>query len=255
MMEGLTLKRLMVAGRKNLLSLRDIVLPPVCLSCERQVDVQGMVCPKCWSSMRFIEKPYCAVLGSPFSYDIGAGALSAEAIANPPAFDRARSVVLYDDVARKLIQGLKFSDRTDLAPWLADWMVRGGAELLQEPCLIVPVPLHRWRLFERRFNQSAELARPLARATGFEYRPELLMRSRRTKQQVGLKAKERVKNVQGAFQVPSTHKLDVKGHRVLLIDDVYTTGATLQACARALRRAGAAQIDCLTFARVATGDI
>lgn len=254
-MRDAAIKRLKNAGRKGFESLRDVVMPPVCLSCERQVDVSGMVCPKCWSSMRFIERPYCAVMGSPFSYDIGAGALSAEAIANPPAFDRARSVVLYDNVARKLIQGLKFSDRTDLAPWLAKWMVRGGSDLLEEPSLIVPVPLHRWRLFQRRFNQSAELARPIAKATGYAYRPELLERSRRTKQQVGLKAKERARNVQGAFRVPTSQRLEVKGQRILLIDDVYTTGATLQACARALRRAGATQIDCLTFARVATGDI
>ena len=250
-----SLKWLVHAGRQGLGNLRDLVMPPVCLSCERRIDVAGMVCPTCWSTMRFVERPFCEILGSPFSYDLGAGALSAEAIANPPAFDRARSVVLYDDVARKLIQGLKFSDRTDLAPWLARWMERAGSDVLAQSCLIVPVPLHRWRLLERRFNQSAELARPIAVATGYEYRPELLERSRRTKQQVGLKAKERARNVQGAFRVPSSQKLEVKGQRILLIDDVYTTGATLQACARALRRAGAVQIDCLTFARVATGDI
>ena len=254
-MKDVSLNWLASVGRRSFENLRDLIMPPVCLSCERRVDVAGMVCPKCWSSMRFLERPYCEILGSPFSYDIGAGALSAEAIVNPPAFDRARSVVLYDDVARKLIQGLKFSDRTDLAPWLAKWMERGGCDGLEEPCLIVPVPLHRWRLLERRFNQSAELARPIALATGYEYRPELLERSRRTKQQVGLKAKERTRNVRGAFRVPSSRKFEVKGQRILLIDDVYTTGATLQACARALRRAGAVQIDCLTFARVATGDI
>lgn len=247
--------RLPDAGLRTIRSVRDLVLPPHCLACERAVDRQGTICPGCWSKVRFVEKPFCAVLGSPFSYDLGPDALSADAIANPPAFDRARSAVLYDDLARRLIQGLKFSDRTDLAPWLADWMIRASDGLLDESAWIVPVPLHPWRLFGRRFNQSAELARHMAKASGLTYRPDVLARIRRTRQQVGLKARERQRNVQGAFLVPPKAKPEVRSRHIVLIDDVYTTGATLQACARALRRAGAAQIDCITFARVASGDL
>ncbi|MEE9374855.1 MAG: ComF family protein [Rhizobiaceae bacterium] len=238
---------------RGFLVLRDLLVSPVCLSCDNEVNTQGVICSKCWAQVRFIEKPYCALTGAPFSYDLGVGALSAQAIANPPAFDTARSVMLYDDVARLLVQGLKFADRTDLAPWMAQWMVRAADGMLSDDALIVPVPLHRWRLFGRRFNQSAELARYIAKEQELNYLAETLVRVRATKQQVGLDRKARDKNVRGAFRVPLERVIDVKGRNIVLIDDVFTTGATLEACARALRRSGANRIDCLTFARVANG--
>ncbi len=233
--------------------LGNLVLPPICLACENRVDEQGVVCPKCWAGIRFIEKPFCEVLGSPFSYELGEGALSAQAIANPPPFNRARSVVLYDEVARRLVQGLKFSDRMELAPWMARWMVRASDKVLEDKAIIIPVPLHRWRLFGRRFNQSAELGRHIAASENLQYAPDLLTRIRPTKQQVGLGRRERDTNVRGAFRVPKHKAVEVKGQHLVLIDDVFTTGATLEACARALKRRGARQIDCLTFARVANG--
>ncbi len=234
--------------------LGEFVLPASCLACPSGVSRQGVVCPSCWSQLRFIERPFCEILGTPFSYDLGAGALSAQAIASPPAFDRARAVVLYDPPAQRLVQGLKFSDRTDLAPWLAQWMVRASDGLLDDQPVIVPVPLHRRRLLARRFNQSAELGRHVARLSGGRYFPLSLVRIRFTKQQVGLGAKERARNVRGAFRVPSHRKIDVQGRRVVLVDDVFTTGATVDACTRALLRAGALRVDCLTLARVASGD-
>ncbi len=205
--------------------------------------------------MRFIEKPYCAIHGTPFSYDLGKGALSAEAIADPPPFDTSRSVALYDDVARQLVHSLKFGDRTDLAPWMAQSMVRAAEGRVDEASIVVPVPLHRRRLLMRRFNQSAELARHLAKLTGAEYRPDLLIRSRATPQQVGLSAKQRENNVRGAFRLHKGFSAHVKGRNLILVDDVYTTGATIRASAKVLKRAGAARIDCLTFARVAQGDL
>ncbi len=235
--------------------LRDVLVPPACLSCDRATDKQGQLCAECWSQMRFIEKPYCAVLGTPFSYDLGEGALSADAIANPPPFDTSRSVALYDDTARQLVHGLKFGDRTDLAPWMARFMARISEGRITPESVIVPVPLHRRRLFMRRYNQSAELARHLAKLIAADYRPDLIVRSRATKQQVGLGAKERENNVRGAFRVPKGFGIHIKGQHLVLIDDVYTTGATIRACARVLKRAGAARIDCLTFARVAPGEL
>jgi ComF family protein len=231
----------------------NAIIPPTCLACDSAVGHPGLLCPVCWSSLRFIEKPYCAVLGSPFSYDPGEGALSAQAIASPPVFNKARSVLLYDEVPRVLVQGLKYSDRTELAPWMAKWMLRAGKELFSDDCLIVPVPLHRWRLLKRKFNQSAELARYVASQHGLPYHPLVLQRIRPTRQQVGLNAGDRISNVRGAFRVPPDQSIHFKSRPVVLVDDVFTTGATLQACARALRRGGATRIDCLTFARVADG--
>lgn len=232
----------------------DLLVPPVCLSCENHVDQQGMVCAGCWSELSFLERPWCAVMGTPFSYDLGEGALSAHAIAFPPPFEKARAAVLYTDRARQLVQGLKFNDRTDLAPWMAAWMNRVGGDVFEKDSVLVPVPLHRGRLWQRRYNQSAELARHAASLAGLEYRPEWLSRIRPTRQQVGLGRKERVRNVQGAFRVEEAQKLHVKGRSIVLVDDVFTTGATLEACTRALRRGGAARVSCLTFARVAPGE-
>jgi ComF family protein len=185
---------------------------------------------------------------------MGEGALSAEAIANPPPFNRARAAVAYSGVARRMVQGLKYRDQTDLARWMAEWMMRAGAELLAEAELVAPVPLHRRRFFWRKFNQSAELGRAIARLAGLPFEPDAVTRVKTTRQQVGLGLKEREDNVRGAFRVLPQSEIHVRGRRVLLVDDVYTTGATVSAVARALKRAGAANIDVLTFARVIPGD-
>jgi ComF family protein len=231
----------------------DIALPPQCLSCDAPLADHGSLCPRCWAKLRLIEKPYCARLGIPFAYDLGPGALSAEAIADPPPFDRCRAVATYDDVARALVHGLKYRDRLDLAGWMAQWMLRAGADLLTDAAVVVPVPLHRRRLWRRRFNQSAQLGRVVAEAADKPFRPLALARVRHTAQQVGLSASERNRNVQGAFQVPPAARMDIAGRRVLLVDDVFTTGATARAATRALLRGGAAAVDVLVFARVVAG--
>ncbi|HHZ08014.1 MAG TPA: ComF family protein [Rhizobiales bacterium] len=231
-----------------------LLFPPVCAGCRRQVDSPGALCGECWPKLRFLERPWCAVLGTPFTHEMGEGALSPEAIANPPPFARARAAVAYSGVAREMVQGLKYNDRTDLAPWMARWMARAGAELIADADLVVPVPLHWRRFLSRRFNQSAELARALATASGRPFDPGALVRRKVTRQQVGLDAREREDNVRGAFSVPPGARARVAGRRVLLVDDVYTTGATVAAATRALRRAGATAVDVLTFARVLPGD-
>ena len=176
-----------------------------------------------------------------------------EAIANPPAYDRARAAVRYDDVARTLVHALKYQDRTDLAPAMGRWMARAGAELLADADMLIPVPLHWRRGFGRRYNQSALLARAIARQSGVALKGELLCRVRATEQQVGLSRTQRASNVQGAFQVSVDRRGDVAGRRVVLVDDVLTSGATVDACARALLRAKAAHVDVLVFARVVDG--
>jgi ComF family protein len=246
----LTSQAFALAGR-----FRDFLVPATCLSCGAIVGRDGGFCAGCWPGVRFIARPFCEILGRPFDYEPGEGTVSMEAIADPPPFDRHRCVMSYGNAARRLVSGLKFSDRTDLAPWMADLMTSFGAELLRDCDLIVPVPLHPRRLLQRRFNQSAELARRVAARSGKPCQMLALKRVKATRRQVGLGRPERARNVQGAFRVPATGGPHIQGRRVLLIDDVYTTGATIKACARALRRAGAAGVDALTFAMAGLDDI
>jgi ComF family protein len=228
----------------------EVALPPLCPSCREPLGDGVGLCAACWAKLSFIEKPYCARLGIPFIYDPGPGILSMQAMADPPAHDRARAAVRYDDVARKLVQAYKYSDRLDLAPLLRRWMARAGAELLAEADALIPVPLHWRRLWARRFNQSATLAGIVAQSAGAPVIHGALKRVRATAQQVGLSKTERAENVQGAFQVPAEQKGLVAGRRLVLIDDVLTSGATVDTCARALLRAGAAPVDVLVSARV-----
>jgi ComF family protein len=230
----------------------DIALPTLCVACREPVSGEG-VCAACWSQLSFIAPPYCDRLGIPFVYDPGPGLLSMQAIADPPAYRRARAAVRYDDVARTLVHALKFQDRVDLAPVMGRWMARAGAELLAEADLVVPVPLHWQRGFSRRYNQSGALARSIGRQSGVVVARDALKRIRATEHQIGLSRAERAANVQGAFQVPPDRRAEVQGRRVVLIDDVLTSGATVDACARALLRAKAAAVDVVVFARVVDG--
>jgi ComF family protein len=227
----------------------DIALPTLCVACREPVDGEG-VCASCWAKLSFIAPPYCPRLGIPFVYDPGPELLSMEAIANPPAYQRARAAVRYDEVARTLVHALKYQDRTDLAPAMGRWMARAGRELLETADLLVPVPLHWRRAWHRRYNQSGALARVIERQSGVKLKGELLRRVRATEQQVGLSRSQRASNVQGAFGVSADQRSEIQGRRVILIDDVLTSGATVDACARALLRAKAAQVDVLVFARV-----
>src|ERR1700744_4623076 len=163
----------------------DIALPTLCVACREPVSGEG-VCAKCWAKLSFIAPPYCPRLGIPFVYDPGPELLSMEAIANPPAYQRARAAVRYDDVARTLVHALKYQDRTDLAPAMGRWMARAGRELLTEADALVPVPLHWRRGWSRRYNQSGALARVIERQTGVKLVSEALRRVRPTQQQIGL---------------------------------------------------------------------
>jgi predicted amidophosphoribosyltransferase len=164
----------------------SVLFPPVCPGCRRHVSRPGLLCAACWPRLRFLERPWCPVMGTPFLHDMGEGFLSAEAIADPPPFERARAAVVYGGVAGRMVQGLKYRDRTDLAPWMAGWMLRAGGELIADADLVVPVPLHWYRFFRRQFNQSAELARALSRQAGLAYAPSALRRIKPTRRQVGL---------------------------------------------------------------------
>ena len=233
----------------------DTVYPPACPGCGVLLGGRAGLCPHCWSKLAFIERPYCEVLGTPFSHDLGPGILSADAIASPPPFDRLRSAALYEDLARDLVHALKYRDRTDLAPMMAGWMLRAGDGAVQAADLIVPVPLHRFRLLWRKFNQAAELARAIGGLSGKPVLIDAVRRTKRTRRQIGLGQRAREDNVRGAFSVTPEGREALFGRRVVLIDDVYTTGATVAAVTRALKRAGSADVTVLTFARALAGPI
>jgi ComF family protein len=230
----------------------DVALPRLCPSCRDLVSDNG-VCPACWSRLAFIARPYCPRLGIPFVYDPGPDILSMQAIADPPAYNRARAAVRFEDVSRALVHAFKYGDRLDLGPLMGRWMANAGRELLDNADALVPVPLHWRRLWSRRFNQSGALAKEIAKLSGVPVAHTALRRVKATQQQVGLSHSERASNVQGAFRVDPAAKAEVAGRRLILVDDVLTSGATVDACARALLRAGAANVDVLVFARVVDG--
>jgi len=227
----------------------SVALPQLCAACREPVESEGL-CAACWSKLSSIAPPYCPRLGIPFASDPGPGVLSMEAIADPPEYARARAAVRFDDISRTLVHALKYGDRLDLAPTMGRWMATAGRELLAEADALVPVPLHWRRQWGRRFNQSALLTEVISKRSGVPVVRTALKRVRATAQQVGLARSERASNVQGAFKVRPQGQAAVKARALVLVDDVLTTGATLEACTRALLRAGAAKVDVLVFARV-----
>jgi ComF family protein len=241
--------RRLPAWRLALGSAADLLLPPVCISCRMRVETHGLLCGQCFAKIDFIAPPLCARLGVPLPFDAGEPSLSAAAIASPPVYDRARAVARYSETMRDLIQSFKYRDRQEGLALFGRWLSRTGAELLSDADLLVPVPLYRARLWWRRFNQSALLAQRVSRITGVPADCFVLKRVRRTKSQVGLTAEQRKRNVAGAFRVEPTRKAGLKGKRIIVVDDVITTGATTEACARVLKRAGAARVDVLALAR------
>ena len=233
--------------------LLDLLYPPVCLNCDAPVATPDTVCPACFVQLRPITAPLCPRLGIPFDVWLGDDVVSAEAISDPPPFGRARAAVIYGPVASTIISRLKYGDRPELARFCARLMAIAGHELWADRPVLVPVPLHKERQRARRYNQSAELARVLGQYTGLRVETGLVQRIRKTRQQVGLSGDGRQRNVAGAFAVPPQMLARAAGKRVVLVDDVYTTGATVKAVTRALLKAGAHSVDVVTFARVVIG--
>lgn len=224
------------------------------MSCGKGTGAHGALCAPCWGGVEFIERPFCPVTGVPFPFDPGEGIVSAAALAAPPPYTKARAVMRYTDASARIVMRFKYADHLDAAPALARWMVRAGADLLDDADVIAPVPLHKSRLFSRRFNQSAELARHIARVTQLRHVPDLLERVRATQPQVELSGAARRRNVAGAFKPGKAARGLVSGRVVVLIDDVMTTGATVEACCRAVKMAGAAEVRVLCLARVVPGE-
>ena len=228
----------------------DFVAPPKCLLCRADVLEPAALCYTCWDKLKLIDEPVCNVLGTPFAFAEAGNTVSAAALAVPPAWDRARAAVAFDDASREIVHALKYGDRQEAGLFMAMQMVRAGRGLLAEADVIIPVPLHRWRLWRRRFNQAAFLAQNLSRRSAKPWSATVLSRISHNRSQVGLGAEERRKNVARSFRVEGAELSAVAGRRVLLVDDVMTTGATATACTEVLKRAGAKQVDVLTFALV-----
>ena len=233
--------------------LLDLAYPPVCLNCDAPTAMPDVLCAACFKGLRPITAPMCPVMGLPFEVSLGPDMLSAEAIADPPPFGRARAAVMYNEAARTLVSRLKYGDRPELARFCARLMAGAGHELWVGDPILVPVPLHAARQRERRYNQSAELARALGIITGLKVDTDLVRRIRKTRQQVGLSGDGRQRNVSGAFAVHPEMLARSRGRRVVLVDDVYTTGATTKAVTRTLLKAGTEAVDVVSFARVVIG--
>lgn len=228
-----------------------MVWPPLCPVTGEPVSAPGELTPAAWTDVKFLDAPWCASCGMPFDYPIGKGAVCGACAGQANAPCRiSRAAFVYDENSRRLVLMLKHAGRTDGLGVFGRWMARAGVDALDGADGLIPIPLHAHRLRKRRFNQSLLLARALSRACGLPVEPHILARTRATPSQGGLSAKARQRNVAGAFTVREAAKPFVRGRRFVLVDDVHTTGATLQACARVLKRAGAEDVTAITLARV-----
>lgn len=239
------------AGRTAL----NTLMPPQCPISGAEMPAPGVLGPAGWAALQYIDEPYCRRCGVPFAADYGNEVECPACIAAAPDFDAARAAVVYDDASHRLIVGFKHSDRTDLAPMFAKWMTHAGRKMITPAAVLAPVPLHRRRLAARRYNQSALLASAIAAETGARLALHTLLRVRATPPQKDLSSDARRRNVAGAFRVRNQLAGTLKDAHIVLIDDVLTTGATLSAAARILKKAGAARVDALVLARVVKGGI
>lgn len=228
----------------------DIVLPYICPSCRLPVEAGQSLCGPCWSKLQFITKPMCSCCGLPFAFDLGEDALCAPCLESPPKFTMARSALKYDDHCKSMILAFKHADKTHLRLLLSKWALQAGREFWPESDILAPVPLHWTRLFKRLYNQSALLGEELSKATSIPHQADLLLRQKKTRVHQGLSKDERRSNVRRAFQVAPKYRDYIRGKTVVLLDDVMTSGATVNECAETLHKAGAAKIHILTLARV-----
>ena len=235
--------------QKSFLRFVDIVLPPRCVITGAEVQAQGMVDPQAWAQLDFIDDPYCDVCGIPFEVKVHDNTQCAVCIKAAPPYISARSALVYNDASRSLILGFKHADKTHLVKTFTPWLCRAGAEMLARADVLIPVPLHSRRLMMRRYNQAALLVKDLSKNTGVTMCLDGLQRVRATQPQGRMVFKERQKNVRGAFTVPKKRHADIKGKTIVLLDDVYTTGATVKACTKTLLSFGAKSVHVLTLAR------
>ncbi len=233
----------------------DVLFPPQCLRCRALVEGPGSLCGDCWREVSFVTEPHCACCGHPFAHDVGEAAVCGACAAQPPSYGRARAVMVYNDASRDLVLGFKYADATHAAPSYGRWLARAGRTCLADADMLVPVPLHWMRLFRRRYNQAALLAHALAKETGVPVSPRALVRRRRTPPLGRLNREARRQRLSGAIAVNPEQAPDLKDRRVVLVDDVMTTGETVEACAKQVLRAGARSVDVLSLARAVRTEV
>ncbi len=229
----------------------DFLLPPRCPVSGDIVSHDGLCASHIWSALDFIAAPFCQRCGVPFDFSASQGDAQCDLCQeNPPVYYQARSAMIYNDVARQMILAFKHGDQAHLASAFVPWLLQAGREMLDQADYLIPVPLHYWRQVKRRYNQSLLISRALGASSQVPVMAKGLVRHRSTPSQGGLSAAARMDNVKDAFRVLPSYETMLAGKKVILVDDVYTTGATVQACSRALLDAGAAQINVLSLARV-----
>ncbi|WP_417516804.1 ComF family protein [Minwuia sp.] len=228
----------------------DLLLPAQCFGCGAPMADPARLCGSCFGDSVFIADPMCVSCGRPFEFEAEAGRVCGLCVAVPPSFDHCRAAVHYDEPLRSALLKFKHGDRTDMADGLANLLIRAGRDFLGSADLVAPVPLHPRRLWHRRYNQSGLMSAAVARRDALASIPDLLIRKRQTRTQGGLSATARRRNVRGAFALNDRYRTAIAERHVVLVDDVYTTGATVEACARVLKLAGAATVSVLVIARV-----
>ncbi len=226
----------------------NLLCPPVCPICHQSVDAAHCLCPKCFGKLKFITKPCCKICGRPFEYDMFDNLICGKCMEKKPRFDMARSVLIYDKFSKQLILAFKHGDHTELAPLFTKFLLFAEPEIFKNVDMILPVPLHRFRLIRRKYNQAGVLGKHLSRKTKIPFYPSVIKRVKSTQSQGHMSRTKRKRNLVGAFQIPKPDK--VKGKTILLIDDVMTTGATVEECAKTLKKAGAKSVKVLTLYRV-----
>ncbi len=237
----------------SLKKIMDYVLPPRCPISGEIVDSQGAVSPQAWAGLSFIAAPYCDACGFPFEFAMpqNAGpALCPACQGDPPPFAKARAALRYDDASRPFILGFKHGDQTQSVVSMVPWLRAAGADFWGQADLVMPVPLHRWRLLRRRYNQAVLMGAAIAKDRSLKFIPDGLIRSRATPTQGHLNAGEREKNVRKAFAINPVRKKNIQGAKIVLVDDVFTTGATVKECTKELLKEGAAEVFVLSLARV-----
>ncbi|MDR2782119.1 MAG: ComF family protein [Holosporaceae bacterium] len=242
----------MLASLKQfILNAFDVCFPLMCCNCGEIVDSEG-ICPKCWKKIKWISEPKCKICGTPFEVNITE--ICVNCLNNRPNFDQVIAVFEYDDSSRNILLKFKHGDATYLCPQLATWIYRASKDAIQNADLLVPVPIHFFKRLKRKYNQSELLARELEKMSGITYEPRILQKSKRTPQQEGLSKNMRLQNVRGSFSVNEKYESILQQKTVVLVDDVLTTGATANECAKVLKKHGAEKVIVLVVARVTLSD-